>query len=223
LQRLNWRLHARHRHKLFTNEYQREETGDFSMILDARMLSDDDRTEQALFEASLSAAASLVELLLKYGNRVAFLVFGESMHWVFPGSGKRQLHLVMRSLAQASLGRNVPLAYLGYMPARLFPNRATMLVFSSLGPQDMEAYSRLRAMEHEVLLISPDPVHYGTGQTPRTVPDPAVRAARVERAVQLKQLSRLGVEVIDWQMAQPLETIVRRAARSLSHRINLPE
>jgi uncharacterized protein (DUF58 family) len=223
LQRLNWRLNARHPRKLFTNEYEREEIGDFGMILDARILSDDARQEQALFEYSLSAAASLAELFLKYGNRVAFLVFGESMNWAFPGSGKRQLHLILRSLAQASLGRNVPLAYLGYMPARLFPSRATMVVFSPLGSQDMDAYSRLRATGHDVLLVSPDPIGYPRGESQNPAHELARRAARVERAVQLKQLARLGVKVIDWQTNQPLDMIVRRAARSLSHRINLAE
>jgi uncharacterized protein (DUF58 family) len=117
----------------------------------------------------------------------------------------------------------VPLTYLGYMPARLFPSRATMVVFSPLGSQDMDAYSRLRATGHDVLLVSPDPIGYASGEGPNRAHELARRAARVERAVQLKQLARLGVKVIDWQTNQPLDLIVCRAARSLSQRINLPE
>ncbi|MGE5249978.1 MAG: DUF58 domain-containing protein [Bacteroidota bacterium] len=223
LHRLNWRLSARHPRQLFTNEYEREEIADFGLILDARRLTNADAAEGAMFEASVSAAAWLAETFIKQGNRVSLLVFGENLRYVFPGYGKRQLSLVLRALARAALGEAFPIDYLGYMPARLFPSRSVLVVFSPLGVQDLEAYSRLKASGHDVILISPDPVHHARIElAPMHGTDRlALRAARVERALQLDQLARLGVRVIDWQIDQPLEKAIRPVARDMAHRVNL--
>lgn len=222
LRRLNWRLAARHPRKLFTNEYEREEIGDFGLILDARKLTNANVMEEALFEYSVCAAASLSENFLKNGNRVSLLVFGESITSVFPGYGKNQLNLLLRNLARARLGENLPFRYLEYFPTRLFPTRSQIVIFSTVDSRDLETYARLRAFGYDVLLISPDPVDYAARMLPKTeITTLATRAARVERVIQLKRLLKLGVYVIDWQVNQPLETIVHKAARHLMHRRNI--
>jgi hypothetical protein len=91
-----------------------------------------------------------------------------------------------------------------------------------VGAHDLETYARLRGFGYEILLISPDPVNYVRQMLPPTqINGWAVRAARVERLVQLKQLMKLGVKVVDWQVDQPLELIMQKATRSLAHRGNL--
>jgi len=222
LRRLNWRLAARHPHKLFTNEYEREEITDFGLILDARRLTNTDAMEEALFENSIRVTASLSELFLKEGNRVALLVFGKTMASLFPGYGKKQLNLIMRNLALARLGSSFPFEYLEYFPGRLFPSRSILVVLSAVGSRDLETYARLRAFGYDVLLISPDPVDYVRQMLPPArVNNLAARAARVERLIQLKQLMKLGVKVIDWQVNEPFETVVQKAAGYLAHRRNL--
>jgi uncharacterized protein (DUF58 family) len=178
--------------------------------------------EEALFESCVSAAASLSETVLKNGNRIALLIFGETTTCLFPGYGKRQLNLVMRDLARATLGRNVSLRYLEYFPARLFPNRSMIVAFSALHSRDSETYARLRAFGYEVLLISPDPVEYLSRTLPPTeINGLAVQAARVERIVQLKQLMTMGVWVINWQVDQPLDTILQGTAGYMADRRNV--
>jgi uncharacterized protein (DUF58 family) len=222
LRRLNWRLSGRYPRQMFTNEYEGEEIADFGLILDARRLTNAHHAEEALFEASTRAAASLAETFIKQGNRVALLVFGENTSYLFPGYGKRQLNLVRRELAGATLGRSFSLKYLEYFPARVFPIRSVILVFSALDPRDGETYARLRALGYDVLLISPDPIDY----IGRTLPDSevnglAVRAARLERIVQLKGLLKMGVGVIDWQVNQPLDNLLQSTARYITHRRNM--
>lgn len=222
LRRVNWRLAARHPGARFTNEYEREEIADFGLILDARKLTDTDEMEQALFENAVQAAAGLTEIFLKEGNRVAFLTFGGSITFLFPGYGKRQLNLIIRTLANAKQGAHLSLTYLEYFTPRLFPNRSMLIVLSNLGAHDMETYTRLRGLGYEVLLISPDPVDYVRRLLPRTqINDWAVRAARIERRVQLKQLMKLGVKAIDWQVDKPLELVIQKATRYLVYRGNL--
>lgn len=219
LRQLNWRLVARHPHRLFTNEYEQEEITDFGLILDARRKTDDDVMEEELFDHSVSAAASLSEHFLKKGNRVSLLVFGEGYTCLFPGYGKKQLNLVMRNLARARLGRNLSLRYLQYFPVRLFPSRSQIVVISVIDSRDLETYATLRAFGYDVLLISPDPVEYSARKLPQTkLNNLAVRAARIERVVPLKQLSKMGVEIVDWQVNQSLETIIQKSTRLINHR-----
>jgi len=222
LRRLNWRLAARYPRKLFTNEYEREEIGEFGLILDARKLTTADIMEEALFEHSVCAAASLSENFLKNGNRVSLLVFGESITSVFPGYGKTQLNLLLRNLARARLGANLQFRHLEYFPTRLFPTRSKIVIFSTVDARDLETYARLIAFGYDVLLITPDPVDYAARMLPKTeIISLASRAAQVERVLQLNRLLKLGVNVIDWQVNQSLETIVHRAAKHLMHRRNI--
>ena len=222
LRRLNWRLSARHPRKIFTNEYEQEKIAEYGLILDARRITTDDAMEEALFEYSVSAMASLAENFLKRGNRVALLIFGKSISTLFPGYGKRQLNFVLRDLARARLGENLPLSYLEYFPVRLFPSHSQFVMISTLNSRDLETYTRLRAYGYDVLLISPNPVDYAARRLPVTqINNLAVRAARIERAIQLKRLLDMGIDVIDWQITIPLDAIIRVRARYMVHRRNI--
>jgi len=223
LHRLNWRLAARHPRKLFTREYEQEEIADVGLILDTRRLINYERVDDELLEYSVSAAASLSEIVLKEGNRVGLLVFGQSMAPIFPGYGKKQYNRILYNLAQAALSPNLPLVYLEYFPARLFPSRSIIVMLSTLGPRDLGTYARLRSFGYDVLLINPDPVEYAARKLPPTeLNSLAVRAARVERIIQLKQLMKLGVRVVDWQVDQPFGKVVREISGYLKLRGNSP-
>ena len=120
------------------------------------------------------------------------------------------------------MGGNLPFSYLENFPIRLFPTRSLIILFSPVDSRDLETYARLRAFGYEVLLISPDPVDF----IPKTLPQNKInslasRAARVERIVLLKHLLKLGVNVIDWQVDQPLESLLQKTARRLVHKRNI--
>jgi uncharacterized protein (DUF58 family) len=222
LRRLNWRLAARNSQKLFTNEYEREEIADYGLILDARSFSNSGSIEEELFEYSVSAAATLSENYLKAGNRVSLLIFGDSIVSVYPGYGKHQLNKVQSTLARAKLGTNFPFSYLEYLPTRLFPTRSLIVIFSTVNSRDLDIYARLISFGYEVLLISPDPVEFTSRMLPSSeINSLASRAARVERVIQLKQLMKMGVKVIDWQVDQPLETIIHKTTVKMGHRRNI--
>jgi uncharacterized protein (DUF58 family) len=140
---------------------------------------------------------------------------------VFPGYGKRQLNLLLRNLARAKLGAYIPFNTLEYLPTRLFPTRSVIMVFSTVHSSDLDVYARLRSFGYDVLLISPDPVDFAAQMLPASeINSLAFRAARVERVIQLKQLLKLGVKVVDWQVNKPLETIVHNAVKHLMRRRN---
>ena len=65
----------------------------------------------------------------------------------------------------------------------------------------------LETSGYQVLLVSPDPVHFGRRDAHHPL---ALRAARLERKALLWRLREIGVQVIDWQVDQPLNKVTSR-------------
>ena len=211
---LDWRLTARYPHKFFTKEFEQEETAEIGIILDGRQKMELALGNSCLFECSLGAAASLAEMFLHQGHRVSMLVLGEKLERVFPGYGKQQLHRILRLLAQAQPGTHDSYDSLHYLPLRHFPGRSLIVVLSPLTPADWPLFPTLRAYGHQALLISPDPLDFARP----LIPDDeagrlALRAARLERLMQLSKIVQLQIPVIDWKVSQPLYPLVRSALR----------
>jgi len=220
LRRLNARLRARHPGQLFTNEFEREEIVTVGLILDGRALAEVDSCEIPLFEHAVRAAASLAEAFLREGNRVGLLVCGESLIRLTPGYGKAQLHSILCALARVRTGAGASLESLKYLPVRLFPSRSQLIVISSLAPVDLPVYTRLRAEGYPIILLSPDPVAYaGQSIGKDRASTLAVRAAGLERRLQLQQLARQGVQVVDWPVDQPLSERLRAVLTGINARM----
>ena len=213
LRSLDWRLTARHPRKLFTKEFEQEEIAEIGLILDARESSNLQIGEESLFEHCVGAAASLAEMFLHQGHRVSLLVFGKTISAAFPGYGKTQLYRIMGCLSKAKVEKESGgSAYLNFIPIRMFPNHALIIIISSITPADRLLFQRLRAYGYQALLISPDTLDFAYSALPRDATSQlAVRACRLERRLQLNQIAQLQVPVIDWRVSQPLFPLVRNA------------
>jgi hypothetical protein len=140
------------------------------------------------------------------------LLLGETLERVFPGYGKQQLHRILRLLAQAQTGTHDSYDSLHYLPLHHFPGRSLVVVLSPLIPADWPLFPTLRAYGHQALLISPDPLDFARP----LIPDDesgrlALRAAHLERQMQLWKIAQLQIPVIDWKVSQPLYPLVRSA------------
>lgn len=213
LRTLDWRLTARHPRKFFTKEFEQEEIAEIGLILDARRNTDLQVGEESLFEYGVGATASLAEMFLHQGHRVSLLVFGEMMLTAFPGYGKTQLHRIMSCLSRAKIEReNSALGSLDFLPIRVFPPRALIIVISSLTSTDRSLFRRLRAYGYQALLISPDPIDFAYSTLPQDAANLlAIRAAHIERRLRLNDIAQLHIPVVDWQVSQPLFPLVRNA------------
>jgi len=212
LQRLNWRLIARHPRHFFTKEFEQEALADIGLVLDARGKTNVQRDDDSLFEHSARATASLAEMFLRQGNRVSLLIWGEPVVSVFPGYGKGQLNRILNSLAQVTPNSDNSLNELHFVPTQMFSSQSLILVISPLASNDWRLFPRLRAFGYQVLLISPDPLNYvrsrlSTDQNGRL----ASRLTRLERQLEIAKIRRLWVPVIDWSVSQPLSPLVRQA------------
>jgi uncharacterized protein (DUF58 family) len=213
LRSLDWRLTARHPRKFYTKEFEQEEIAEIGLILDARLVTDLQLGDESLFEASVTATASLAEMFLHQGHRVSLLVFAKAMLNVFPGYGKQQLYRILSCLSKAKIEpENRAFASLDFIPTRIFPSQALIILFSSLISSDRSFFLRLRAAGYQVLLISPDPISFVAPTLPEDASTRfAMRAARLERRLRLKEIAQLQVRVIDWQISEPLFPLVRNA------------
>ncbi|MBN1266904.1 MAG: hypothetical protein JXA25_15520 [Anaerolineales bacterium] len=132
---------------------------------------------------------------------------------VFPGYGKMQLHRIMSCLSSVKIEeKGLRFASINYIPIRMFPNRALIMLISSAISTDLSFFKRLRASGYQVCLISPDPIHFTQTAFPENINSRlAVRAAALERAVLLKNIARLQISVVDWKVEQPLFPLVCNA------------
>jgi uncharacterized protein (DUF58 family) len=213
LRTLDWRLTARHPRKFFTKEFEQEEIAEIGLILDARRNTDLQIGEDSLFEYGVGATSSLAEMFLHQGHRVSLLVFGKTMVSAIPGYGKVQLHRIMSCLSKAKVEtENSTLGSLDFLPIRMFPTHALIIVVSSLTSSDRSLFQRLRAYGYQGLLVSPDPISFAYPTLSQDATQQlAIRAATIERRLRLNDIAQLNIPIVDWQVEQPLFPLVRNA------------
>ncbi len=213
---INGRASARHLHALFVNEFEQERIADVGLILDARQRSDARTPDGSLFEYGIQAVATLADAFLTEGNRVGLLMYGNGIQWTFPGYGKVQRERILSALARASQGEGVAFEDLDLMPARLFPARSQLVLISPLLSKDLDVLIKLRARGYQLLVISPDPIHFeqqrlGSGRAVEL----ASRIARLERELLLRKLRQARIHVIDWQVDRPFHQVAHTALSRL--------
>jgi uncharacterized protein (DUF58 family) len=213
LRHVNWKTSARHTVDIFTNEYEQERIADVGLILDARPHCDLSFQGQRLFEYSVQATASLAEMFLNQGHCLSLLIYSAAILRVFPGYGKIQRERILIALAKADTGTNRTMAYLGYYSARLLPPRGQLIYISPLVDEDLEPLLRIRSQGYQIFVISPDPLYFER-QSGIDISQPDVQLAhrfsQSERDLFCHLLHRAGIQVINWQVDQPLSIVLEQ-------------
>ena len=215
---INWRVSARHREALFTNEFEQERIADVGLILDARRRSDVRSDGASLFEHAIQATASLAEAFLSDGNRVGMLVYGGFLEWTFPGYGKVQKERILRALARAETGESMVFDRLDRLPTRYFPAQSQLVMVSPLWKDDLPTLGQLAAQGYRLLVVSPDPIAFEReliGPQPNV--DLAARIAYLERWLLLNRLRHAGIRVLDWRVDRPFDQAAHASLGRLPH------
>jgi len=208
---INWRASARHAFSMYSNEFEQERVADVGIVLDGRLKTNIFDKEHSLFEYSVLAAAALADVLLSQGNRVGLLNYGRLLHWTFPGYGKIQRERILQALAHAQVGSSTVFSELEYIPTQLFPSHSQIVLVSPLDDEDVNVLVQLRARGYQVMIISPDPVAFELSYLPKSESvDQAARLLRMERNLLIHKLQRAGIQVLDWDVSQPFDQVVKR-------------
>ncbi len=209
---LNHRVNARMESDLFVNEFELERAIDIGLILDIRATTNLFAQGHSILEYSIQATAALAENLLTYGNRVGLFLYGGSIDWTFPGSGKQQYEKILRTLARARIESSQIFNRLDHIPARLFPHRSLLILVSPLHPLDYRDLHTLRAKQYQVMVISPDPIAFEAALLEdQTELELAQRLAQLERNNLMAQLARRGVQVCTWDTRQSFADVAQSA------------
>ncbi len=212
---LRWissRASAKSDEALYINQFEQERVADIGLIVDARELSNMPTADGSLLENSIDAAATLANTLLESGNRVGLLVYGGPIQWTFPRYGKLQKERIMQALAKTDLGTNPVFEDLDYIPTRLFAPHTQLFIMSPLIEEDLPVLLRLRARGYSLVIVSPDPIEFERRQLAAdTHLEIAVRIARLKRDFLLKQLRQAGVQIVDWNPAEPFHLVAHQA------------
>ena len=207
--RLRWvnqRATAHHEHLTFVNEFQQERMADIGLILDARGQSNVITPTGSLFEHGVQAATALATTLLQANNRVGLFIYGKTLDWSYPGTGKVQRQRLLAALARAIPSDSEVFATLDHLPTRLFPARSQLIFVSPLLPEDVMVLTRLRARGYHLLVISPDPIAFERSSLPTSgAVQLATRLAQLERTLLLGHLRQAAIRVLDWPVEIPFE------------------
>lgn len=209
---INWRASARYTDTLYANEYQQERVADVGIVLDGRLRTNEFARGHSLFEYSVRAAASLADALLNQGNRVGLLLYASYLGWTFPGYGKIQRERILHALANARTGESQVFYDLEHIPTRLFPPESQIIFVSPLVEDDLKPLVQLRAQGYDVLVISPNPVKFEMSYLPSSpsIINLAGRVVHIERQLLLQRLQRASIHVLDWDVTEPFDLLVKR-------------
>ncbi len=212
LRAVNWRTSARYDDRVFSNIFEQERIADIGLILDAREQNDVRTAHGSLFEQAVQATASLAEAFLDAGNRVGLLIYGSGIEGVFPGYGRVQRDRLLRALARATVGHHFIFEKLDRLPTRFFPAQSQIVFVGALMNDDAPVLGRLCALGYAVIVVSPDPIAFELQEQGANVRTQyAVRLARAERRLNLQALRRHGAQVVDWDVALPLDAVIQTA------------
>ena len=209
---INWRASARYTDTLYANEYQQERVADVGIIVDGRQKTNEFARNHSLFDYSVQAAASITDALLHQGNRVGLLLYSTYLGWTVPGYGKIQRERILHALANARTGDSQVFSDLEHIPTRLFPPESQIVFVSPLIEDDLKPLIQLRALGYDVLVVSPNPIKFELsylGNSNSNV-DLAARVLHMERMLLLQQLQRAGIQVVDWDVKDPFDQLVKR-------------
>jgi uncharacterized repeat protein (TIGR01451 family) len=209
---INWRASSRYSDALYANEYQQERVADVGIVLDGRVRTNEFARGHSLFEYSVQAAASLADALLNQGNRVGLLLYASYLGWTFPGYGKVQRERILHALANARTGESQVFSDLVHIPTRLFPPESQIVFVSPLIEDDLKPLIRLRAQGYDVLVVSPNPVKFELAYLPSSNRNVGLagRVIHMERLMLLQRLHRANIHVLDWDVQEPFDLLVKR-------------
>lgn len=208
---INWRASAHSMDTLYANEFQQERVADVGIVLDGRTVTNEFARGYSLFEHSVQAAAALADALLSQGNRVGLLVYATFLAWTIPGYGKVQRERILHSLAHAKPGGSDIFSDLEHLPTRLFLPESQVILVSPLREGDLMPLVQLRSQGYQVLVVCPDPVTFELSYLPKSKNvGLASRVILMERLLLLQKVQHAGVQVLDWDVSEPFDQVVKR-------------
>ena len=213
---INWKASARW-NQLIINEYEKEKRRDAIILIDRRGNQNIGSIKENIFEYSIKAAISISSALIKQGNKVGLIIYGDSdkqIKWLYPEYGRRQLDKIIDELiGLKTMGDKTFEETIEMVITHLLPEKSWIILISSLTEDPTIPYSigELVGRGFQVLVISPSPLEinrmiYGLKDENSKI---TYKVLSFERKVFIEHIKRNGAIVIDWNTEIPLSVFLR--------------
>ncbi|HVL86998.1 MAG TPA: DUF58 domain-containing protein [Candidatus Thermoplasmatota archaeon] len=192
LKEVNWKASAR-AGELIVNQRERESITDVAVFYDCRAASGRGTATVNGNVLGARAVASMLEILLARRDRMKFVSYGPRVDVVQPDTGDRMRHKVLNLLSALEPAGDTRLLQAVEAVLPTLSRQTPVIVVSNLEEDAsvVEAVSRLRARELNVLVLSPR-AHFPTADAS------VVELAAAERAAVVAALRAAGARVLDW-------------------------
>jgi uncharacterized protein (DUF58 family) len=212
IKHVNWRTSLR-LGELHVSRQQEERNADVVLMLDS--LSQAGVGTTTTLNACVRAAASLAAAYLARKDRVGLVEYGGILRWVRPASGRLQLEQLLDTLLRADVMFTYVTRQVGLVPPRVLPPQALVIALSPLlDPRFLTAMSDLAARRFDLVVIAVNPIAVTRASlTPSTLVDGAAALASLKRGLQLDDLRRRGLRVMDWNPDDPIDLALARLER----------
>lgn len=215
IKKLDWKMTAKNPHKFFIREFEQESNSEIGIIVDGRKNMEINVRDASLFELEISLAASLSEMFIRQGDRVGLSISGENHKSVLPGYGKRQLQKIMNVLALAETGNDGVNDVIHSLPIRQYSCKAQLFFISPYDYNDLSYYRNLRSRGLQIVLISPDIMKFEHFNKDYKIEnDIALRISKLERRINLEQVSQYAIPVVDWDIMEPIQPMLKNVLRN---------
>lgn len=210
IRRVNWRSFAKHDRPL-VNEYEDERMTDVIVVLDVRVNAHVRAGTESTFEPSCRAAASLAAHSIRQGNRVGFLMYGQTIDWIQPAGGRIHLDKILGTIARARPAKSFAFEDLANLPLQMLPSGSQVFIVSPVSRAgDALVAAKLRARGCSVLVVYADAVELECLLEPHDEALAlAVQARNLEMGIDFRTMEALGVHVVPWNVRQPLAAAIR--------------
>ena len=201
---VNWRATLR-LGPLHVTQHHRERNADVVLMLDT--LSEVGAPGATVVDVAVRGAATLAAAYLARKDRVGLIEYGGQLRWVRPGSGRAQLQRLLDTLLDASVVFTYVTRDVDLIPPRILPTQALVLALSPLlDARFVRAATDLAARGFDLVVIAVSPVASARSAVRAgRVADLAARLWSLERRVQLDELRRRGLTIVDWDGVEPLD------------------
>jgi uncharacterized protein (DUF58 family) len=207
--RVNWPASLR-RGRLHVTDRAAERSAPVVVGVDA--FSDVGPFGDSTLDRAVRGATGAIQAYLRVGDRVGFVVLGGVLSWLTPDLGGRQLYRLIEAVLAVRPNTSMVDPDLNRVPPVALPPSALVVLFSPLlDPRAVDIVADLRQRGRPTLVIdiltTQPPAGSGAGDAL------ALRLWRLDRAATRHRLAGLGVPVVGWDGAAPLDQAVAGLAR----------
>ena len=205
VRQVNWRASLR-LNKLYVTQHHREHNADVVLMLDT--LAQAGAPHATTLDFAVRAAASLASAYLARKDRVGLINCGGTIDWVRPGSGRAQYERLADTLLRATVVFTYVTKTLAFVPPRVLPPQALVIVVSPLlDPRFTRTALDLAARGFDLVVIAVSPVDVTRASLSASpLNDLACRLWTLDRRAHLDEFRRQGIPVLEWHpTSEPLE------------------